>query len=200
MTQLNEEEMQLVEMISRSCRTPADVTSKLKNLFAGTLQKMLEAEMDEHLGYEKNSVLGNNSGNSRNGYSKKTIKSEWGESEIAVPRDRAGTFEPQVIEKRQTRTDDMEARILAMYQKGMSVRDIEDHVWDIYGVDASASLINCLDNYSIYTVRATLPSNKDSFMCSKTTPIGLGVVCFIYSFRLLLILLKLIYHQKYHYF
>ncbi len=142
MTQLNEEEMQLVEMISRSCRTPADVTSKLKNLFAGTLQKMLEAEMDEHLGYEKNSVLGNNSGNSRNGYSKKTIKSEWGESEIDVPRDRAGTFEPKIIEKRQTRTDDMEARILAMYQKGMSVRDIEDHVRDIYGVDASASLIS----------------------------------------------------------
>ena len=133
MTQLNEQEKQLVEMICEGCSTPADVTSKLKELFAGTIQKMLEAEMDEHLGYDKNSVFGNNSGNSRNGYGKKTIKSEWGESEIAVPRDRAGTFEPRVIEKRQTRTDDMEARILAMYQKGMSVRDIEDHVRDIYG-------------------------------------------------------------------
>ena len=78
--------------------------------FAGALEKMLEAEMDEHLGYEKNSVLGNNSGNSRNGY-KKTVKSEWGESEISVPRDRNGTFEPRIIEKRQTRTDDIEARI-----------------------------------------------------------------------------------------
>ena len=142
MTQLNEQEMKLVELISEGCKTPNDITSKLKQLFAGTLEKMLEAEMDEHLGYEKNSILGNNSGNSRNGYGKKTIKSEWGESEISVPRDRTGTFEPQVIEKRQTRTDDMEACILAMYQKGMSVRDIEDHIRDIYGVDASASLIS----------------------------------------------------------
>ena len=142
MIQLSEQEEKLVELISEGCTTPADVTAKLKDLFAGTLQKMLEAEMDEHLGYEKNSVLGNNSGNSRNGYSKKTIKSEWGESEIAVPRDRAGTFNPQVVQKRQTRTDDIEARILAMYQKGMSVRDIEDHVRDIYGVDASPGLLS----------------------------------------------------------
>ena len=142
MIQLSEQEEKLVELISEGCTTPADVTAKLKDLFAGTLQKMLEAEMDEHLGYEKNSVLGNNSGNSRNGYSKKTIKSEWGESEIAVPRDRAGTFNPQAVQKRQTRTDDIEARILAMYQKGMSVRDIEDYVRDIYGVDASPGLIS----------------------------------------------------------
>lgn len=66
---------------------------------------MLEAEMNEHLGYEKHSVLGNNSGNSCNGYGKKTIKSAWGESEICVPRDRNCTFEPKAIGKRQTRTD-----------------------------------------------------------------------------------------------
>jgi len=142
MVQLNEQEKQLVDMISGDCETPKDLTEKLKNLFSGALEKMLEAEMEEHLGYEKNSVDGNNSGNSRNGYGKKVIKSEWGESEIAIPRDRNGTFEPQVIEKRQTRTDDIEARILAMYQKGMSTRDIEDHLRDIYGVEASASLIS----------------------------------------------------------
>lgn len=142
MTQLNEKEMQLAELISKECSTPADVTAKLKNLFAGALEKMLEAEMDEHLGYEKHSVVGNNSGNSRNGYGKKTVKSEWGESEISVPRDRNGTFDPQVIEKRQTRTDDIEMRVLAMYAKGMSTRDIEDHLRDIYGVDVSASLIS----------------------------------------------------------
>ncbi len=102
MLQLDENEMKLVELISEDCKSPADVTAKLKKLFAGTLQKILEAEMDEHLGYEKNSILGNNSGNSRNGYGKKTIKSEWGESEIAVPRDRKGTFEPKIIQKRKT--------------------------------------------------------------------------------------------------
>lgn len=142
MAQLNEKEIQLAALISEGCITPAELTAKLKNLFSGALEKMLEAEMDNHLGYEKNSVLGNNSGNSRNGYGKKTIKSEWGESEISVPRDRNGTFEPQAVEKRQTRTDDIEARVLAMYAKGMSTRDIEDHLRDIYGVEASASLIS----------------------------------------------------------
>jgi len=142
MTQLNEQEKQLAELISEDCKNPKDLTEKLKNLFSGALEKMLEAELEEHLGYEKNSVIGNNSGNSRNGYGKKVVKSEWGESEIAIPRDRNGTFEPQIIEKRQTRTDDIETRILAMYSKGMSTRDIEDHLRDIYGVEASASLIS----------------------------------------------------------
>ncbi len=142
MAQLDEKEMQLAALISEGCTNTAELTTKLKNLFSRALEKMLEAEMDEHLGYEKNSILGNNSGNSRNGYGKKTIKSEWGESEISVPRDRNGTFEPQVIEKRQTRTDDIETRVLAMYAKGMSTRDIEDHLRDIYGVEASASLIS----------------------------------------------------------
>lgn len=142
MAQLNEKEMQLAALISEGCNTPAELTAKLKDLFSGALEKMLEAEMDEHLGYEKHSVLGNNSGNSRNGFGKKTIKSAWGESEISVPCDRNGTFEPQAIEKRQTRTDDIETRILAMYAKGMSTRDIEDHLRDIYGIEASASLIS----------------------------------------------------------
>lgn len=102
MAQLNKKEIQLAALISEGCTSPAELTAKLKNLFSGALEKMLEAEMDNHLGYEKNSVLGNNSGNSRNGYGKKTIKSEWGESEISVPRDRNGTFEPQAVEKRQT--------------------------------------------------------------------------------------------------
>jgi putative transposase len=134
--------MLLAKLLSEECTTPADVTAKLKNLFAGTLERMLEAELDEHLGYDKHDVSGNNSGNSRNGHGKKMIKSEWGESEISVPRDRNGSFEPQVIEKRQTRTDDIEKRVLAMYAKGMSTRDIEDHLRDIYGVEASASLIS----------------------------------------------------------
>ena len=142
MTQLSEKEKELAALICRSCATPADLTAKLKTLFSGALEKMLDAEMDEHLGYEKHSPVGDNSGNSRNGYGKKTIKSEWGESEISVPRDRNGTFQPQAIEKRQTRTDDIEARVLAMYAKGMSTRDIEDHLRDIYGVEASASLIS----------------------------------------------------------
>ena len=75
-----------------NCKTAGDVQAKLKKLFAGTIEQMLDAEMDEHLGYEKNSVAGNNSGNSRNGYGTKTISSDYGECEIAVPRDRNGEF------------------------------------------------------------------------------------------------------------
>lgn len=142
MPQTGEREIQLAALLCEECSTPAEVTAKLKELFASTLEKMLESELDEHLGYEKHSAVGDNTGNSRNGYGKKVIKSEWGESEISVPRDRKGTFSPQIIEKRQTRTDDIENRILAMYAKGMSNRDIEDHLHDIYGVEASASLIS----------------------------------------------------------
>ena len=133
---------ELVSLLSEKCGNMQDVQAMLKNLFAGTIESMLEAEMDEHLGYDKHSVLGNNSGNSRNGYGKKTLKSELGECEIAVPRDRNGEFSPVVMEKRQTRSDDLENRILAMYAKGLSTRDIEDHLRDIYGVEASASLIS----------------------------------------------------------
>jgi putative transposase len=113
---------------------------------------MLEAEMDEHLGYEKHSTLGNNSGNSRNGYGKKTIKTELGETEISILRDQNGTFEPQVIEKRQTKSDDLENRIIAMYAKGMSNRDIEDHLRDIYGVETSSSLISRITDKIMPTV------------------------------------------------
>ena len=112
---LDEKEMELVKLLMADCRTTGDIQAKLRRLFAGTIEQMLEAEMDEHLGYEKNSVAGNNSGNSRNGYGKKTIISDYGDSEIAVPRDRNGEFEPKVIEKRQTRTDEIEQKILQMY-------------------------------------------------------------------------------------
>jgi len=142
MEQMHEREKELISLLAEQCKTLGDVQTLLKSLFKGTVETMLEAEMDEHLGYEKHSVLGNNSGNSRNGYGKKTIKTELGETEISVPRDRKGTFEPQVIEKRQTKSEDLENRIIAMYAKGMSNRDIEDHLRDIYGVEASASLIS----------------------------------------------------------
>jgi putative transposase len=142
MEQMHEREKELISLLAEQCKTLGDVQTMLKSLFKGTVETMLEAEMEEHLGYEKHSVLGNNSGNNRNGYGKKTIKTELGETEIIVPRDRNGTFEPQVIEKRQTKSEDLENRIIAMYAKGMSNRDIEDHLRDIYGVEASASLIS----------------------------------------------------------
>ena len=139
---LSEKEMELVKLIMAECESTGDIQAKLKRLFAGTIEQMLEAEMDEHLGYEKHSAAGNNSGNSRNGYGKKTISSDYGECEIAVPRDRNGEFEPKIIEKRQTRTDEIEQKIMAMYAKGMSQRDIEDTLHEIYGSEISQGLIS----------------------------------------------------------
>ena len=125
MTGLKEEQAALVKSLSQECETAADVTKLLKELFSKTLEQMLQAELDEHLGYDKHSNDGDNSGNSWNGYGTKTIKSEWGEAQIQVPRDRKGTFDPKAIEKRQTRTDDIETRVMAMYAKGMTTREIE---------------------------------------------------------------------------
>jgi len=154
---MQERMRELVGLMSQDCENMEDVQVLLKGLFKGTIEKMLEAEMDEHLGYEKNSPVGNNSGNSRNGYGKKRLKTELGETEIVVPRDRNGRFEPQVIEKRQTRSDDLDSRILAMYAKGMSNRDIEDHLRDVYGVDASASLISRITDKILPAVRSAHP-------------------------------------------
>jgi putative transposase len=153
MARLNENGQALVKAICQECETPADVTKMLKDLFAGTLEQMMQAELDEHLGYEKHSPEGDHSGNSRNGFGKKTIKSEWGEAEIAVPRDRNGTFEPKVIGKRQTRTDDIEARVMAMYGKGMTTREIEEYVRDIYGVEVSPSLVSKITDRIMPEVR-----------------------------------------------
>jgi len=136
------EQRELARLLSKNCKSMEDVQGLIKDLFKDTVEEMLESEMDEHLGYDKNSIAGNNSGNSRNGYNKKTVSTQYGETELKVPRDRNGEFEPQVIGKYQSRSNDIENQILAMYAKGMSTRDIEDHLHDIYGVDASASLIS----------------------------------------------------------
>ena len=139
---LSEKEQELAKELIAKCKNTNDVQQMLKRLFAGTIEQLLEAEMEEFLGYEKHSVAGNNTGNSRNGYGRKTIKSDYGECEIAVPRDRNGQFQPQVIEKRQTRTDGIEQKIQAMYAKGMSQRDIEDTIREIYGAEISQGMIS----------------------------------------------------------
>jgi transposase-like protein len=142
MLPMNEKAKELVGLLAQECESMQDIQNLLKNLFKGTIEEMLEAEMDEHLGYDKHSPQGDLSGNSRNGYNKKTIQTQMGKSEIRVPRDRNGEFEPQLIEKYQNRSDGLENKIVAMYAKGMSTRDIEDHLRDIYGIDASPALIS----------------------------------------------------------
>jgi len=139
---MHEKKRELVKLLASECGSLDDVQNLLKSLFKDTIEEMLEAEMAEHLGYEKHSSEGDNSGNSRNGFNRKTLQSKFGETEIKIPRDRNGDFEPKLIRKYQTKTGDLEQQIIAMYAKGMSTRDIEDHLRDIYGVEASAGLIS----------------------------------------------------------
>jgi transposase-like protein len=111
-------------------------------LFAKTLEQMLEAEMSDHLGYEAYEASGRNSGNSRNGYYSKKVRSSDGDVEIQVPRDRKGEFEPQIVPKYGNNTNELEEKILGLYAKGVSTRDIQDTLHELYGVDVSPSLIS----------------------------------------------------------
>jgi len=113
----------------------------VKELARMLVERMLAGEMNHHLGYEKHDPDGHGSGNSRNGKSRKTLKGEAGEMTIEVRRDRNGTFEPKLIEKHQTRFEGFDARILSMYALGMTTRDMQGHLHDMYGVDVSAALI-----------------------------------------------------------
>lgn len=126
--------------------TAQDAQDALKDLFAETIQEMLEAEMDTHLGYEKHEVKGKATSNSRNGKSRKTITSEYGDQEIAVPRDRQGEFEPLVVKKHQSNVTGIEDQIIALYAKGVSTREIQDHLNHMYGIDVSPTLISNVTN------------------------------------------------------
>lgn len=126
--------------------TARDAQNALKDLFAETLQEMLEAEMDTHLGYEKHDAKTKTTQNSRNGKSKKRVTSEYGEQEIAVPRDRSGEFEPLVVKKHQSNVTGIEDQIVALYAKGVSTREIQDHLQNIYGIEVSPTLISNVTN------------------------------------------------------
>ena len=127
-------------------KTGEDVTAFMKELHTRVYEQMLEAEMDNHLGYEKHSNQGDHSGNSRNGSYRKQIQTEMGESVIQVPRDREGEFEPIVIPKHQSRGLSIERLVISLYAKGMSVADIESEMQEIYGINLSTSAISIITN------------------------------------------------------
>ncbi len=138
---LNYEDMTIKEF-ANNCRSLEDIHNALKEIFKETLEQALESELDNHLGYDKNNPSGNNSGNSRNGYNKKTISTRFGEVETQIPRDRNGDFEPHIIKKYETNTNQIEDQIIAMYAKGLSTRDISAHMEDIYGAKFSPAVIS----------------------------------------------------------
>jgi transposase-like protein len=113
-------------------------------LFANTIETMLETELSEELGYEPYEAKGKNSGNSRNGHYPKKVRTSAGETTIQVPRDRNGEYEPQVVKKRVANTNELEDKIIAMYAKGMSVRDIQETLKELYGVDVSPATLSAI--------------------------------------------------------
>lgn len=129
---------------AQQLKTLSDVTSFAKELIAPTLQKMLEAELDEHLGYKKHEVVGRGTGNSRNGHSGKKLKTSFGTADLNVPRDRNSTFAPLAVKRYETVESDVEERIVSMYAKGLTTRDIADHMRDIYGIEVSSTMISTI--------------------------------------------------------
>ena len=117
-----------------------DIQEALKDLLGGTIKEMMEAEMEAHLGYEKSERSDND--DYRNGYKSKTVKSSIGEVELEVPQDRKSTFEPQVVKKGQKDISDIDHKIISMYAKGMTTRQISDTIEDIYGFDVSEGFIS----------------------------------------------------------
>jgi transposase-like protein len=113
-------------------------------LFAHTIEELLETELREHLGYERYEAKGRNSGNNRNGRYAKKLRTSSGETNIQVPRDRNGEFEPQVVKKQETNTNELEDKIIGMYAKGMSVRDIQETLQELYGVNVSPTTLSAI--------------------------------------------------------
>lgn len=135
---------QLRQFISENkIQTAGDVQNALKELFAETLQEFMEAELETHLGYAKHDTKNKKTSNSRNGkLPAKTLTTELGEVQLSTPRDREGSFEPQIVKKHQNDVSGIESQIISMYAKGMSTRDIQAHYNQVYGVDLSPTLVS----------------------------------------------------------
>jgi putative transposase len=140
---INEE---VLDKLVENYQRPEDILGEnglLKQLTKGLVERMLAGELTAHLGYKKHDPAGHHSGNSRNGSSKKKVKAEFGEIELEVPRDRQATFEPKIVPKGERRLPGFDDKILSLYARGMTTRDIQAHLEELYQVEVSAALI-CL--------------------------------------------------------
>jgi transposase-like protein len=145
---------ELIDELAKSIKTEKDLAALSKHLLKLTVERAMHAELDEHLGYEKHDKAIKGTNNSRNGYSSKTLKGNFGEVEIDTPRDRNSSFEPQLIRKGQTRVTGMDEQILALYAKGMTTRDIAATFKEMYGTEVSHTLISKVTEAVIEEVTA----------------------------------------------
>jgi len=185
----------LVEELSKSIKTEKDLAALSKHLLKLTVERAMNVEMEEHLGYEKHAYEGKNTGNSRNGHSQKILKGNFGEIEIKTPRDRNSTFEPQIIRKGQTRITEFDSQILSLYAKGMTTRDIADTFKEMYDANVSHTLISNVTESVLEEVLAwqnrpldavypilyldciVVKCHQDKRVINKAIYIALGVDC-----------------------
>ena len=139
---------------SGKIKSTSDLSDVMTTMFREAVQEMLKAEMDEHLGYEKHAPESAEFPNSRNGKTTKKVKSKLGEVPIEVPRDREGTFEPQLVPKRSRIMADIEDHVLSLYTHGMSTRDIEGHIRELYGVEMSEATVSHITDRIVEHVEA----------------------------------------------
>ena len=147
---------ELIDNLLKGYKKPEDLIGEnglLKQLTKQLLERAMAAEMTEHVGYEKHDVAGDGSGNSRNGKSAKTIKGTFGTLPIEVPRDRNGTFEPQIVGKHQRRFTGFDENIISLYARGLSTREIQKHLEEIYQVEVSPGLISSVTDEVIDEVK-----------------------------------------------
>ena len=148
---------EVLDELIKDYQKPEDLigeTGLLKQLTKALLERAMGAELTEHLGYEKHDPVGYNSGNSRNGTSAKTVKGEFGEITVETPRDRNSSFEPRILKKHQTRFDGFDDKIVSMYARGMTPREIQGHLQEMYGVEVSPTLISEVTDAGMEEVKA----------------------------------------------
>ena len=147
----------LIESLMSGYQKPEDLIGEhglLKQITKAVVERALQAEMEAHLGHAKNEAVANQAGNTRNGKSRKTLKGEFGELPIEIPRDRHGSFEPQIVPKHQTRWNGFDDKILSLYARGMTVREIQGHLEEMYGTEVSPTLISSVTDAVIEEVKA----------------------------------------------
>src|SRR5216110_303116 len=150
-------DLKLIDKLLADYKSPEDIIGEnglLKQLTKALLERAMQAELTEHLGYEKHDPAGHNSGNSRNGGTTKTLKGDFGQMPLETPRDRNGSYEPKIIGKSQTRFTGFDDKIISMYARGMSSREIQGHLEEIYGIEVSPTLISNVTEAIVEEVKA----------------------------------------------
>jgi len=148
---------ELLDELLKDYKNPEDLLGEegiLQELTKRLLERALEGEMTEHLGYSKHAAEGKGTGNSRNGHGEKTVTGKSGKMQLKVPRDRKSEFEPQIVGKRQKRFDGFDDRIISLYARGMTVREIQEHLYELYKVEVSPTLISTVTDAVLDDVKA----------------------------------------------